>query len=161
MPKNIPKTTKSSTKSAPKTITKSTETPRGTETIKVQVPKGMPQSHISVLVNHEFAQPVHGFVEFLRERAIVGLAVGFVVATQVQGVVKQLIGSFLDPLSKLLFGSQLSSQTFTWHFRGRAADFGWGQFVYTLIDFFVVVVTIYALIKLFKLDKLDKTNDKK
>jgi large-conductance mechanosensitive channel len=138
------------------TVTKTAKTERGTETIRVQVPKGMPKSRISVMVGQEISEPVHGFVEFLRERAIVGLAVGFVVATQVQGVVKQLIASFMDPLSKLLFGGKLSTQTFTWHFHEHSADFAWGMFIYTLIDFFVVVVTIYIIIKLFKLDKLDK-----
>lgn len=126
------------------------------KTVQVEVPKGMPKSHISALLNDELAEPVHGFVEFLRERAIVGLAVGFVVATQVQGVIKQLIASFLDPLSQLLFGGQLSKQTFTLHFHSHSAHFGWGMFIFTLIDFFVVVVAIYAIIKLFNLDKLDK-----
>jgi large-conductance mechanosensitive channel len=69
----------------------------------------------------------------------------------------------LDPLTLLLFGNKLSNRTFTWDWHGRHADFAWGQFVYMLVDFFVVVLTIYVLIKLFKLDKLDapKTDTKK
>lgn len=126
------------------------------KTVQVEVPQGMPKSHISALLNEELSEPVHGFVEFFRERAVVGLAVGYVVAIQSQGVIKQLIASFLDPLSKLIFGSTLSTQTATWRFHGRAADFSWGLFVYTLIDFLVIMVAIYAIVKIFKLDKLDK-----
>jgi large conductance mechanosensitive channel len=104
-----------------------------------------------------FQQPVSGFTEFLRQNAIIGLAVGFVVGTQVQGVVKQLIASFINPLSALLFGgTALSSRTFTVHFNHQSANFGWGQFVYTLVDFLFVLIVIYIIIKSFKLDKLDK-----
>jgi large-conductance mechanosensitive channel len=133
-------------------------------TVKITEPKGTSrrrQPKITVLVNPEAAvkQQVGGFIDFLRERAIVGLAIGFVIATQVQGVVKQLIASFLDPLTQLLFATKLSERTFTWHWHGRSANFRWGAFIYALVDFFVVVITIYAVIKLFKLDKLDKKKD--
>ena len=98
-----------------------------------------------------------GFTDFLRQNAIVGLAVGFVVGTQVQGVVKQLIASFIDPLTALLFGGvELSSRTFTLHLGHQYAKFGWGALVYILIDFLFVLAVIYGIIKLFQLDKLDK-----
>ncbi|HEY1835360.1 MAG TPA: MscL family protein [Candidatus Saccharimonadales bacterium] len=103
-------------------------------------------------------RPVSGFAEFLRERAVVGLAVGFVLGTQVQTVVKQFISSFVDPLFQLLFSGNkaLSSRTFTLHFDGRHANFGWGEVAYALLDFLFVAATIYVVIKIFKLDKLDK-----
>lgn len=103
-------------------------------------------------------RPAAGFIEFLRERAVVGLAVAFVLGTQIQTVVKQLISTFIDPLFQLLFpgNKTLSTRTFTLHFSNRAANFGWGALAYTLIDFFFVAFTIYAVIKLFQLDKLDK-----
>lgn len=137
-----------------------------THNIEIKTKKGQKHPKITVLVDTSedvVRDRVHGFVGFLRERAIVGLAVGFVVATQVQNVIKQLLGSFLDPLTNLLFGAKLTTRTYTWHFHGRHEDFAWGQFVYVLVDFFVVVLTIYLIIKLFKLDKLDapKTDAKK
>lgn len=147
--------------------TKETTEKTETHNIEIKTKKGEKHPKITVFVdNSEDAvrERVHGFVGFLRERAIVGLAVGFVVATQVQGLVKQLIASFLDPATKLLFGSNLSTQTFTLHFRGRWANFAWGLFIYTLVYFFVVITIIYAIIKIFKLDKLDaapKTDAKK
>ena len=103
-------------------------------------------------------RPAAGFIEFLRERAVVGLAVAFVLGTQVQSVVKQFISSFVNPLFQLLFSGNkaLSSRTFTLHFDGRHADFGWGALAYTFIDFIFVAFAIYAVIRLFQLDKLDK-----
>jgi large-conductance mechanosensitive channel len=118
-------------------------------------------SDVAVVVAQEI-NPVSGFVGFLREHAIVGLAVGFAIATQVQGVVKQLISSFIDPLYALLFsGDKLSARTLTLHWHGRTQQFGWGAFAYTLIDFLFVLGVIYAVIKIFKLDKLDKPKEEK
>jgi large-conductance mechanosensitive channel len=148
--------------------TNKTNSPEKTEThnIEIKTKKGDKHPRITVLVDSSedaVRDRVEGFLGFLRERAIVTLAVGFVVATQVQNVIKQLLGSFLDPLTKLLFGAKLTTRTFTWHFHGRHEDFAWGQFVYVIIDFFVVVLTIYLIVKLFKLDKLEasKTDTKK
>lgn len=129
-------------------------------TVRIHSPVGRPghkPPKVSIIVAPD--EVVHGFVGFLREHAIVGLAVGFVIATQVQALVKQLISSFIDPLFTLFFGESLSKRTFTLHFHGHAANFGWGGFVYYLLDFLFVLAAIYAIIKLFKLDKLDKAKD--
>ena len=125
-------------------------------TIKIETPRGRRKPNVSVVVGA--VNPIGGFVGFLREHAIVGLAVGFVIGTQVQSIVKQLISGFIDPFSKLLFpGDQaLSNRTFTLHFNGRYADFGWGALAYQLIDFLFILFVIYAIIKTFKLDKLDQ-----
>lgn len=103
-------------------------------------------------------QAVGGFVDFLREHAIVGLAVGFVLATQVQTVVKQLIDSLINPLFQLLLPGDevLSKRNFTLYFNGKHPSFGWGAIVYALLDFLFIAVAIYIIIKIFKLDKLDK-----
>ena len=114
---------------------------------------------MSKLSNHNLDKVSHtasGFVRFLRENAIVGLAIGFVVGAQVQNVVKQLITSFIDPLSQLLFGQALSDRTFTMHFNDHTATFGWGTFANVLVNFLFVLVVIYIIIKFLKLDKLDK-----
>lgn len=104
----------------------------------------------------EDVNPVGGFANFLREYTVVTLAIGFVVAQQVQALVRQLVSAFIDPFSKLLFGTALSQRTFTLHFHDRAANFAWGDFVFGVIDFFFVLVVIYFIIKLFQLEKLNK-----
>lgn len=106
------------------------------------------------------ANPLDGFVMFLREHAIVGLAVGFAIATQVQALVKQLITSFIDPLYGLFFTQKLSDKAVTLHWDGRAQSFAWGAFAYTLLDFLFVIGIIYAIIKIFNLDKWDKPKKK-
>lgn len=110
-------------------------------------------------VAHE-VNPATGFVNFLREYTVVTLAVGFVIATQVQSLIKLFVAGFIDPLSKLLFGTALSQRTFTLHFHTRAANFAWGELMYGLIDFLFVLFVIFFIIKFFKLDKLNKPKDK-
>jgi len=100
--------------------------------------------------------PVSGFVGFLREYAVVGLAVGFIVGLQAQTLVKQLVSSFIEPLFSLLFGRDIDAQTFTLIFHGRSSSFSWGAFAYALLNFIFVLAAIYAIVKLFKLDKLNK-----
>ena len=104
-------------------------------------------------------EQVGGFVNFVREHAIVGLAVGFVIGQQVQGIVKQLIASFIDPAFQLVFGNKLTDQTFTLHLGKNSADFGWGGMMHVLLNLLFVLAAIYILLKVFKLDKLDKKKE--
>lgn len=127
--------------------------------VRMETPKssrGQPKPHIVVST----PESVSGFKTFLREHAVVALAIGFVVATQIQALAKQLIASFIDPAFKLLFGEKLSLRTFTLHFHGRAASFGWGGFVYAVLDVFFVLVTIYIIVRLFSLEKLENPKKK-
>lgn len=94
---------------------------------------------------------VDGFVTFLREKAVVGLAVGFIIGQQAQGLIKQLVDSFISPWINLLVGSKLQERTTNL----GGESFAWGKFVYVAINFLLVLLAIYVLVKVFKLDKLD------
>lgn len=109
-------------------------------------------------VKGKVSQPATGFVAFIRERAIVGLAIGFVVGVQVQTVAKSFITGFVNPLFTFLIpGNQvLSDHKWTLHINGHAADIGWGDLVYQLLDLFFLVFIIYLVVRIFKLDRLDK-----
>ncbi len=100
-----------------------------------------------------------GFVGFVRQHAIVGLAVGFIVGQQAQGIIKQLVTSFIDPAFQLFFGKKLSERTFTLHVGDNWANFGWGGMIYVLLNLLFVLLVVYVLLKLFKLDKLDKKKE--
>lgn len=130
-------------------------------TMRMQSPKSnrRPRPSVTKTVAQE-VNPVGGFVDFLREYTVVTLAIGFVVAQQVQGLVRQLVNAFIDPFSKLLFGTALSQRTFTLHFHDRAANFAWGDFMYGVVDFLFVLIVIYLIIKMFRLDNLKKEKDK-
>lgn len=127
--------------------------------VKAQVKSGkMKGRKVTVLLDADdvVKDQVGGFVNFLREHAIVGLAVGFIIGQQAQGVVKQLVDSFITPALVLIFGSSFKNQSITI----GEAKFTWGLMLYALINLLFVLATIYALIKIFNLDKLDKPKEK-
>jgi large conductance mechanosensitive channel len=111
------------------------------------------------LVVESADEVVDGFVSFLKEYAVVGLAIGFVIGLQAQTLVKQLVESFIEPLFKLFFGQALTQHVLTLHFRGNLTSITWGAFAYSLLNFLFVLGAIYLIVKLFKLDKLKKVEE--
>ena len=97
---------------------------------------------------------VGGFVDFLKNHSVVTLAVGFVIATQVQGLVKQLVDSFITPTIQFFFKNSLTSDSITIHLSDRTIVYTWGQFANQFLVFFFVLIAIYLIIKAFRLDKL-------
>ena len=111
-------------------------------------------SVVEETVRGKVTKPATGFIAFLRERAVVGLAIGFVIGTQVQTVVKGFIADFIDPFFKLVIpGNQALSQH-AWVVYG--AQFKWGDMVYQILDFIFIVFIIYLVIHTLRLDRLDK-----
>jgi large conductance mechanosensitive channel len=99
-------------------------------------------------------EQVGGFMHFLRDYAVVGLAVGFIIGQQAQGVIKQLVDSFVTPVLDVMFGSSLQNESFRLVLGANHATVAWGKFVYLLLEFVVVMIVIYAAVKFFKLDRL-------
>jgi large conductance mechanosensitive channel len=132
--------------------------------VTVVHPKGRRHSPaITALLESDdvFRDQVGGFANFLREYAVIGLAVGFIVGQQANAVVKQMVASFVDPWTKILFGQDLSTRVAHLHHDQTLVVVPWGLFVYTLIEFFLVLIVLYVLIKLFRLDKLKKPKESK
>ena len=102
-----------------------------------------------------------GFVNFIREQGIVGLAVGLAIGTAAGDTVKKLVTAFIDPLVQLIVGSQkgLQAASFTVEIAGRKAEFLYGAFVSSLITLLAVAFVVHAIVHFFKLDKLDKKKD--
>lgn len=103
-------------------------------------------------------QPVHGFVDFVREQGVVGLAIGFVLGTQSRVLVDQLVVSFINPLVTLILPGtgRLTERTFSLTLGGKTENFAWGAFLYQLITFIAVAAVVYIIFKGLKLDRLDK-----
>ena len=102
-----------------------------------------------------------GFINFIREQGVVGLAGGLAIGTAAGDTVKKLVTAFIDPLVQLIVGSQkgLQAASFTVEFAGRKGEFLYGAFVSSLITLLAVAFVVYAIVHFFKLDKLDKKKD--
>lgn len=109
---------------------------------------------------------ITGFVEFIREKGVVGLAVGLAIGTAATGVVTQIVGAVITPTVSLilsLFGLEsLRSLNFV---AKRATDgtpvitYAIGDLIDALIKFLAVALVIYFVVHGLKLDKLDKKKD--
>lgn len=104
---------------------------------------------------------VSGFMSFVREQGVVGLAVGLVLGTQVKMLVDQLVASFISPIVGLILPGEgtLVEKTFSLSLGAKTADFTYGAFLSVLISFLAVAAVVYFIVKGLRLDKLDKKKD--
>ena len=98
------------------------------------------------------------FLEFIRDRGVVGLAVGFILGGAVSQLVASFINDIVNPLLGLILGSVGGLKTATFSFLGATID--WGNFVTVFINFLVITAVVFYGFKLLRLDKLDKPKEK-
>lgn len=103
-----------------------------------------------------------GFMTFVREQGVIGLAVGLAIGTAAGAAVKQIVEGFINPIINLLVGSQEGLMAAKWHVEvgERTADFAWGAVLSSLITLLATALVIYWLVKVAKLDRLDKKKEK-
>ncbi|MBN1464022.1 MAG: large conductance mechanosensitive channel protein MscL [Paludibacteraceae bacterium] len=95
-----------------------------------------------------------GFIEFIREQGVVGLAIGFILGGAVSKVVSALVTDLINPVLGLVLGAvgNLSDAMF----KIGSAEIKYGHFITVLIDFVVVAFVVYYIFK-----GLEKKIDKK
>ncbi len=99
---------------------------------------------------------MNGFMDFIREQGVVGLAIGFVLGGAVSKTVSSLVENIINPLVGLLMGKvDLVDKATTI----GSATLKWGAFVSTIIDFVIVAAVVYFGFKALGLDKLDKKKE--
>jgi len=97
---------------------------------------------------------VKGFLDFVREQGVVGLAVGFILGGAVSKLVASLVGDIISPLLALALKNIENLQGA--YLQVGSAKIMWGSFLNVLIDFVVIALVVYTGVKVLKLDKLDK-----
>lgn len=102
-----------------------------------------------------------GFVQFVREQGVVGLAVGLAIGTAAGASVKVIVDQFISPIVALLTqGVDLNS--LKWVIEGATADhaevaIGYGAILSSVITLLATAFVIYWLVHIAKLDRLDKS----
>ncbi len=95
-----------------------------------------------------------GFLDFIRDKGVVGLAIGFILGGAVSKLVASLVNDIINPLLGVVLG-------FAGGLKGAYLQIGpvrmmWGSFINNLIDFAVIAFVVYFGVKFLKLDQLDK-----
>lgn len=95
-----------------------------------------------------------GFLDFIREQGVVGLAVGFILGGAAKEVVNSLVGDIVDPILGLLLGATDGLTEAVIMVAG--AEVRYGSFLSVLLDFAIVAAVVYYVVKGFGFEKLDK-----
>lgn len=115
-------------------------------------------------------QFIKDFKSFISKGNALDLAVGLVIGTAFNNIVKSLVNDIMMPLFSLIGGKSMSSwflllrgsQTFneelgTYVFSQDAVILNYGLFINTILDFFIIALSIFVTLKVIK--KLDHTLD--
>ncbi|MBI1863215.1 MscL family protein [Candidatus Microgenomates bacterium] len=98
-----------------------------------------------------------GFMDFVREQGVVGLAVGLVLGGAVATLVKALIDDFVNPLVGIILKSPQGLKSA--YFKVAGAKFMYGDFLNTLINFLVIAAVIYFVVHGLRLDRVDRKKE--
>ena len=102
-----------------------------------------------------------GFLNFVREQGVIGLAVGLAIGTAAGAAVKQIVDGFINPIVGFLIGGVDLTKLQWVVFAPRADGSGglllsWGSILSALITLFATALVIYLLVHFGKLDRIDK-----
>ena len=102
---------------------------------------------------------VGGFMQFVREQGVVGLAVGLAIGTAATVFVKSIVDNIIIPVIGFLLpgeGSLAEKSSCLSSVNGVCTDeVKWGLVISNFITFIAVAAVIYFVVKGLKLDKLD------
>lgn len=104
----------------------------------------------AAVVRGEVRSHMSGFVEFIRERGVTGLAIGFVLGTSVQKLVTSFVTDIASPAVSVIAGRTDRIEAF------QIGPFLVGSFLANLFDFLLLVFIVYLVFSKLNLEKLDK-----
>lgn len=116
------------------------------------------KKHIERVTKGVAKEHVTGFLQFIREQGVVGLATGFLIGGAVSKVVTALVTDIINPLISIVFGSADGIKLAA--IQVGDSKIMWGDFVSVTIDFLIVAAVVYFGFKGLGLDKLDKKKEK-
>lgn len=98
-----------------------------------------------------------GFVNFVREQGVVGLAAGFILGGAVSKVVSAIVTDLVNPVLGIALGAvgDLKDASITL----GTAKIMYGDFLSAAIDFVVIALVVYYGVRLLRLDRLDKKKE--
>jgi large conductance mechanosensitive channel protein len=100
---------------------------------------------------------IKGFVDFVREQGVVGLAVGLAIGTKAGEAVSALVEHFINPLVGIILqGTDLSEIASTVKAGNSTATFGWGMIIQAVITLLATAFVVYFIVDKAGLTKADK-----
>lgn len=110
---------------------------------------------------------VSGFMHFVRQQGVVGLAVGLMLGTAVKSFVDSIVLNIVNPLIGIMLGGvNLSNKAVCLSSSLDPAtgvcrnNLAYGLVISNLISFISVAAIVYFFVKGLKLDRIDETSTK-
>ena len=97
---------------------------------------------------------MQGFLDFIREQGVMGLAIGFILGGAVSKVVASFVEDIINPILGIILGAAGALDTAI--LKVGPVEILWGSFAATIIDFVIIALVIFYGFKFLKLGKLDK-----
>lgn len=109
-------------------------------------------------IHHQVKHHANGFVEFIKGQGVISLAVGLVIGTAAATLVNSLINNVIMPPIGLLLGSTdgIKGLAIEMTMGDRTATLAYGQFINDLINFLVIALVIYVVVKALHLEPKKK-----
>lgn len=95
-----------------------------------------------------------GFIDFIKEQGVVGLAVGFILGGAVSKLVAAIVTDIVTPILGIAMGQVASLKDA--YIEVASAKILYGDLINTVIDFLVIALVVYFGVKVLGLDQLDK-----
>lgn len=97
---------------------------------------------------------MRGFINFVREQGVVGLAIGFILGGAAQQLVSSLSKDLITPAIGVASGrfGDLSTASTT----VAGATFGWGNFLANIIHFILMALVVYLAFRVLPIRAIDK-----
>lgn len=99
------------------------------------------------------------FITFIREKGVLGLAVGIIMGGAVTKLVTSIVDNLLNPFIGALTGAAGNLSAMEYTVPLTEISFKYGAFISSLIDFLAVLAVVYFIFVKSPLNKIDKKAD--
>lgn len=96
------------------------------------------------------------FITFIREKGVLGLAVGIIMGGAVTKLVTSIVDNLISPLVGAITGVAGNLTTLEYTMPLTHITFKYGAFISSLIDFIAVLAVIYFVFVKSPINKIDK-----
>ena len=102
---------------------------------------------------------VREFADFIRDKGVLGLAVGIITGAAVTKTVSSIVDNILSPLIGAITGAAGNLSDFSYTVPFTEITFKYGAVIASLIDLVAVLLVVYLLFVKSPLNRIDKKQD--
>lgn len=97
---------------------------------------------------------IKGFFEFVQKQGVMVLAIGFLLGGAVNKVVTAFVNDLVNPVLSIVFGSTAVLKDMKLRF--GSVEILWGDFLSVTIDFLIIALVVYFMVKLLRIELVKK-----